>query len=53
MPILSSLSLPVTNPSTGEVTQVTFNLSGGSTLVVPVDPATEPSADGSVWITTT
>ena len=52
---LSSLVLPVKNPSTGEVTQQTFNLksSGGGTAVVPVDPATVPTENGALWITTT
>lgn len=52
---LSSLVLPVKNPTTGEVTQQVFNLkdSGGSTAVVPVDPSTVPTNNGALWITTT
>ena len=52
---LSSLVLPVKNPSTGEVTQQTFNISGsgGGGMVVPVDPATVPTENGAIWITTT
>ena len=51
---LSSLVLPVKNPSTGEISPQTFNISGsGGGGVIPVDPATTPTENGSIWITTT
>lgn len=52
---LSSLVLPVKNPSTGEIEPQTFNISGsgGGGGVIPVDPATIPTENGAIWITTT
>ncbi len=54
---LSSLVLPVKDTSTGVITPTTFNISGsgggGGAAVVPVDPATVPTDEGALWITTT
>ena len=54
---LSELVLPVKNESTGEISNQTFNISGGggSSPILPIDPtdATFKSTPGAIWIETT
>ena len=54
---LSKFILPVKNPTTGEITMQEFDIKGsgggGGTAVIPVDPATVPTEEGALWITTT